>query len=121
MNIERFDYHYQCPPACTRTHTHTSGGDSQILLMGTKVDLVTANPALRKVTDGEARNLATYNHMLDPIETSAKDNMNIERAFHQLARSLKMKHDGLKSEDSEQSLQLNSKPIKDDNDSSCAC
>ncbi len=89
--------------------------------MGTKVDLVTTNPALRKVTAAEASSMATHNHMLDPIETSAKDNTNIERAFYQLAQSLKVKHDGLKTEDSEQSFQLKSKPVKEETDSSCAC
>ena len=83
--------------------------------------MVTANPALRKVTSSEAQSLATHKHMLDPIETSAKDNMNIERAFRQLARSLKIKHDVLKSEDSQPSLQLNTKPVNENTGSSCAC
>ncbi len=92
-----------------------------MILIGTKMDLVSSNPALRKVTVAEARNLATHNHMLDPIETSAKDNTNIERAFYHLAKSLKIKFDGLKSDDAEESFHLDSKPVKDNKGSSCAC
>ena len=94
-----------------------------MLLLGTKLDLVNSKPSLRKVSTSEAQNLASHKHMLEPIETSAKDNTNIERAFYHLAKSLKIKYDGLKSaDDAEQSFHLNdTQKVGPDSNSSCGC
>ena len=90
--------------------------------MGTKLDLVLATPSLCQVPINEARSLATHKHMLDPIETSAKVNTNIDQTFKRLAKSLKTKHEGLSDiTEPEQSIHLTTTDIRDTGKKSRGC
>ena len=96
-----------------RAHTHTQGNDALMVLMGTKLDVVMTTPSLCQVPIDEARSLATHKHMLDPIETSAKNNTNIDQTFIHLAKSLRKKHEGLSDiSEQEQSIHLTTTDIK---------
>ncbi|XP_076448525.1 ras-related protein Rab-43-like [Babylonia areolata] len=59
------------------------------LLVGNKSDM----EELRAVKKTEGQNLARLNHM-DFLETSAKDNTNIDAAFLKMARELKQSYEG---------------------------
>uniref|UniRef100_H2Z2F3 Ras-related protein Rab-43 n=1 Tax=Ciona savignyi TaxID=51511 RepID=H2Z2F3_CIOSA len=63
-------------------------GDALKLLIGNKCDKVNH----RVVTEEEATNVATNWEALDYVETSAKDNTNIDHAFMKLASELVKKH-----------------------------
>ena len=65
--------------------------------MGMKLDIAIVNPDRRQVTPTEAQSMASSQHMIDCIETSAKQDMNIVMTFTSLARVLRKKHDGLLS------------------------
>ncbi|KAK2145368.1 hypothetical protein LSH36_683g03125 [Paralvinella palmiformis] len=79
------------------------------LLIGNKKDL----ESVREVPFSVAQEFAEYNHMIDALETSAKENNNIDTAFLKLAKELKkMNSTSLAMEDSQITrLTLNSKDI----------
>ena len=84
-----------------------SGPDAMMLLIGTKKDRVTSQPKLREVPYNQAKRYAATKHMLDAIETSAKDNTNIESTFMKMARALWRQNEGLDSvTDTEMSFKL---------------
>ena len=91
-----------------------------MLLMGTKVDMVMANPTRRQVTLEQAKSLASLRHMMGVIETSAKDDTNISRTFHELALKLKDKHERLTSiVESEKSIKLQTVSVEQEK--KCLC
>lgn len=93
-----------------------------MLLMGTKQDLVNATPTLCQVSLEESQSLATHLHMLEPIETSAKSNINIEHTFIYLAKSLRAKHEGLSAmSEQEQSVQLAASSVGVSKKDHCPC
>jgi len=57
------------------------------ILIGNKKDLEN----IREVSTSQAREFANHHCMLDALETSAKENMNVDEAFLKLARELKKK------------------------------
>ncbi|KAK3101634.1 hypothetical protein FSP39_005033 [Pinctada imbricata] len=59
-------------------------------LIGNKNDL----DHLREVNLSDAKAYAHHHNMIDAIETSAKDNNNIEEVFHAIAKELKRKYGG---------------------------
>ncbi|ELU12108.1 hypothetical protein CAPTEDRAFT_157234 [Capitella teleta] len=61
------------------------------LLIGNKNDLETQ----REVKFSSARQFANHHNMIDAIETSAKDNKNIEDCFVKIATELKRIHGGM--------------------------
>ena len=63
-----------------------------ILVIGTKHDLVKANPHLREVTEESVETLMgthTSGKIVGYYEVSAKDGTNIDDAFHSLASAMK--------------------------------
>lgn len=62
--------------------------------MGTKLDIATMHPEKRQVSLEEAHSMVSSHRMIGVTETSAKQDMNIERAFTNLARVLRKKHEG---------------------------
>lgn len=88
--------------------------------MGTKVDLANTNVSRRQVTLEEAKSFASNKHMLGVVETSAKEDRNITRIFHELARKLKDKHERLTGMgESEKSIKLTTVHVKEEK--KCAC
>lgn len=79
------------------------------LLVGNKCDL----EQLREVRKEEASMLARQHNMVDALETSAKDNTNIEEAFLKIAKELKRRYGGDATMDSNRggNLKLNSRPV----------
>ena len=109
-------------------YTHTSaymhtGSEALMLLIGTKLDLVSSKPAMRQVTVNEAKSFASSKHMIDAMETSAKDNTNVERVFVKVARTLMKKHEGFASYmDPEDSIELTTKSLENNNNQwQCLC
>lgn len=91
-----------------------------MLLMGTKVDMVLANPSRRHVTLEQARSLASLRHMIGVIETSAKDDTNISRTFQELGLKLKEKHERITDiVDSEKSIKLSTISVEEEK--KCFC
>ena len=94
------------------------------MLIGTKKDAVTSQPKLREVPYNQAKSYATTKHMLDAIETSAKDNTNIEMTFMKMARALWRKNEGLTSmAETEMSFKLSTKIVEESNYKNhfCSC
>lgn len=88
--------------------------------MGTKLDIADSNATRRQVTLEEATSFASNKHMLGVVETSAKEDRNITRIFHELARKLKAKHDRLTSVgESEKSIRLTTVQVQEEK--KCAC
>ncbi|XP_046575278.1 ras-related protein Rab-43-like [Haliotis rubra] len=78
------------------------------LMIGNKKDL----ESLREVSGEEAKNYAHNCGMLDSLETSAKDNTNIDEAFMQMAKELKRRYGGeLGLEGSGERISLNSSQV----------
>lgn len=79
------------------------------LLVGNKCDL----DHLREVRKDEAANMAKQLQLMDFLETSAKDNTNVDEAFTKIARELKRRHGGDSSMDAgkDGTLKLSSRPI----------
>ncbi|XP_064633472.1 ras-related protein Rab-43-like [Lineus longissimus] len=67
-----------------------SGPNITQLMIGNKKDL----EGLREVSVTQARELAKHYDMMEPVETSAKDNTNIDEAFIKMAKELKSKYGG---------------------------
>ena len=85
-----------------------------MLMIGTKKDTVTSQPRLREVSFNQARKYAATKHMLDAIETSAKDDTNIEGTFMRMARALWRKNEGLNSvTDTEMSFRLSTQLVEE--------
>ena len=61
--------------------------DCVCYLVGNKLDLVKQNPQLRQVTQEEALKLAA-NFELVYLETSAKDNLNVNEVFESLVEGI---------------------------------
>ena len=86
-----------------------------MLLMGTKKDTVTSQPKLREVPYNQAKKYAATKHMLDAVETSAKDNTNIEITFMKMARALWLKNEGLNSlTDAELSFKISTHQVAEE-------
>ena len=100
-----------------------AGSNTIMLLMGTKVDIANSNLTRRQVTIEEAKSLASMKHMIGVVETSAKEDTNISRAFHELAAKLREKHERLTSMDgSEKSIRLTDQTINVvEEEKRCAC
>jgi len=80
------------------------------LLIGNKSDL----DSIREVPTGQAQEFANQHNMLEFLETSAKDNTNIEEAFIKMAKELKKRHGGSHLEEaSPSSISLGSEDVKD--------
>lgn len=85
-----------------------------MLLMGTKVDLVEASPARRQVTLEQARSLASHRHMIGVVETSAKEDTNISRTFHELSVKLKDRYERVASiAESDKSIRLSTTTVEE--------
>ena len=92
-----------------------------MLLIGTKKDYVISQSCLREVPYNQAKKYAATKHMLDAIETSAKDNTNIETTFMKMARALWRKHEGLNSiTDTEMSFRLTSQMLDEGKGHACS-
>ena len=104
-----------CLPAYTSV-----GSEAIMLLIGTKLDLVDSRPGTRQVTTEEAKSFASSKHLIDALETSAKENTNVERTFLRIARALVKKHEGVSSYmDPEDSISLTTKSLAHDNQCWC--
>lgn len=67
-------------------------GDVPILLIGTKLDLVTQNQQIREVAESSGQTFAdTNDNVLAYIEVSARQGINVEKAFLHLTRGIKEK------------------------------
>lgn len=79
------------------------------LLIGNKLDL----EQMREVPMAQAKELATQYGIFDCLETSAKDNSNVEEAFLRLATELKHRLGGIGSASSEvaDAVKLSSKTV----------
>ena len=66
-----------------------AGGQVMRVLVGTKLDLAETN---RQVQVSDAQQLAAAEDMLTYLETSSKNDVNIEKMFVVMASSLKEKH-----------------------------
>lgn len=65
-------------------------GDVPIVLIGTKLDLVTQNQQIREVAESSGQTFAdTNSNVLAYIEVSARQGINVESAFLRLARGIK--------------------------------
>ncbi|XP_076451088.1 ras-related protein Rab-43-like [Babylonia areolata] len=86
-----------------------AGSNIVKLLVGNKCDL----EQLREVRKEEAGTLAKQLHMTDAVETSAKDNTNVEDAFLRIAKELKRRYGDDSAMDAEKqgTLKLNSRPV----------
>ncbi len=101
----------ECPSPNVLFH-FPPGSEALLVMIGTKLDLVTANSKLRQVQVQEAKNFASSHHIIEVLETSSKDNTNIEKTFVQLAKALKKKHDGFASQTAtEESIRLETRNI----------
>ena len=91
--------------------------------MGTKRDIATSQSRSRQVTHSQAKTMATAKHMLDALETSAKDNTNIEATFLRMAQALLYrdeKNDSL--DNTELSVKLEALPPDEESrERLCAC
>lgn len=86
-----------------------SGLRTTSLLLGNKCDLINE----RKVKLCDAQSFALRNDMLDVIETSAKENSNIDEAFLQLSKELLKREDYISLGSMRPSLTLdNSSPAE---------
>ncbi|XP_076469482.1 ras-related protein Rab-43-like [Babylonia areolata] len=86
-----------------------AGNNIVQLLVGSKCD----QDQLREVRKEEAATMAKELQMLDFIETSAKDNTNVDEAFTKVAKELKKRYGGDVSMDAgkDGGLSLSSRPI----------
>ena len=70
-----------------------SGEEVIVVLIGTKLDLVRSDVHLREVDLSEVKTFVKNYQVLDVLETSSKEDTNIDTVFHRLARALKSKHE----------------------------
>lgn len=70
-----------------------SGEEVIVVLIGTKLDLVRSDIQLREVDLSEVKTFVKNYQVLDVLETSSKEDTNIDTVFHRLARALKSKHE----------------------------
>lgn len=70
-----------------------SGEEVIVVLIGTKLDLVRSDIHLREVDLSEVKTFVKNYQVLDVLETSSKEDTNIDTVFHRLARALKSKHE----------------------------
>jgi len=70
-----------------------SGEDVMVILIGTKLDLVRSDIHLREVDITEVKQFVKNFQVLDVLETSSKEDTNIDAVFQRLARALKTKHE----------------------------
>ena len=96
-----------------------------MLLIGTKLDVASISPELRQVSLSEAKNFASSKHMLDVIETSSKEDTNIERTFVKLAKAMRKKREGsslASYADTEDSINLlSTRTMDEENKWHCSC
>ena len=105
-----------------------SGEDVMIILIGTKLDLVRSDIHLREVDITEVKqfvkNYPDY-QVLDVLETSSKEDTNIDTVFQRLAKALKNKHErkGLatNSRHDEDTVAVSAEGTKQINSSGCSC
>lgn len=79
-------------------------------IIGNKKDM----EHLREVNLSEAKAFAQHHGMVDAIETSAKENTNIEELFMEIAKELKKKYggdSGIENTTSSSKIQLNSRSV----------
>ena len=101
--------------------TYLSGVDIVMVLMGTKLDLVKDTPTARQVTPSEARGLANAKNMIDSIETSSKEDVNIGKTFIKLSKALKQRYEGLaRMDDQEESVHLTTQAVRE-KETGCKC
>lgn len=101
---------------------HFAGPDVVMLLMGTKLDLVKETPSARQVSTTEAKGMASIKHMIDTIETSAKEDTNISKTFKKLAQALRQKYEGLAAmDDHEESVHLTTTALNEKQSRQCNC
>lgn len=86
-------------------------------LIGNKRDM----EHLREVNISEAKNFAQHNNMLDAIETSAKENTNVEQVFTEMATELKRRIGGESGLDASKSggISLNTNTVGGGSSSCC--
>ena len=91
--------------------------------MGTKLDVVNANSKLRQVEVREAKSFASSHHIVDTIETSSKDDTNIEKTFVKLAKALQRKYSGYPSQSGTgESVVLNTQSLQENGQGwKCSC
>lgn len=70
------------------TYSMHTGLDVHIVLVGTKLDLAVHHPHLRQVTQEEVLALAKSRHITHTLETSAKENTNVDACFNAMAQCL---------------------------------
>lgn len=101
--------------------------DAVLLLMGTKLDLVTESSTPRQVSLDEAKGFASTKHIVDVIETSSKEDKNIKLVFLKLAKELQKKHKGLAGtvDDPTDSIRVATTQLPNQNDKNsikqCVC
>ena len=67
------------------------------MLVGTKLDLADRHPQLRQVSKEEVQALASARNITVTMETSAKENTNIDACFNTMAKTLMTSQVGLRS------------------------
>ena len=93
-----------------------------MILIGTKKDMATTNPDSRQVSRSDAKMLATSKHMLDVIETSSKENTNIDSTFLKMARALWRKYEGITSlAEHDASVRLSTHSVEEKRSNLCSC
>lgn len=70
-----------------------SGEEVVVVLIGTKLDLVRSDIHLREVDLSEVKTFVKNYQVLDVLETSSKEDTNIDTVFNRLARALKSKYE----------------------------
>ncbi|XP_065884766.1 ras-related protein Rab-43-like [Dysidea avara] len=102
-----------------------SGEDVMIILIGTKLDLVRSDIHLREVDVTEVKQFVKNYQVLDVLETSSKEDTNIDTVFQRLARALKSKHErkglAMNSRHDEDTVAISSEDTRQINSAGCNC
>jgi len=102
-----------------------SGEDVLIILIGTKLDLVRSDIHLREVDITEVKQFVKNYQVLDVLETSSKEDTNIDTVFQRLAKALKNRHErkGLatNSRHDENTVTVSPEGTKQISSSGCSC
>ena len=86
-----------------------AGEDIVILICGTKLDLVRQTMSLRQVSLDEAKDFESQDpRVVDVVETSSKEDTNIDTTFRALASKLMQKYEKSRPSKPEESIRLNS-------------